>query len=261
MNKETLRMQMLAGIITESQYIQKLNESDEEYLNSLLEKIFDEGISSLTPEEKQYLDDKSQGKNNKTPNQIIQDLFNDWKKEEIESGNDIENIYDWNDLHKFDQELQDGFISYVNLINKYPNLDKQDLALVNSLGHAKEFDGTPIYMPYSDYDWNSLDEQTYHKIIFDEFDIEPYEDEEDNIETDEKGNISDKAYIKEFGYSWKEKQNWEKILAQVEKKYNYDAFDVESLKNSNIIQKEAAEAYIKKYGPPKYKQYPFYYKM
>ena len=57
------------------------------------------------------------------------------------------------------------------------------------LPFEKEFDGTPIYMPYSDYDWNSLDEKTYHKILFDEFDIEPYEE-------DDEYDGSDEAYIK-----------------------------------------------------------------
>jgi hypothetical protein len=35
MNKETLRMQMLAGVITESQYKQRLNESIEDYYGEI----------------------------------------------------------------------------------------------------------------------------------------------------------------------------------------------------------------------------------
>jgi hypothetical protein len=224
---------------------------NEDYLNSLLEKIFEDGIDSLTSEEKQYLNNISKGNNQKTPDEYLQELFSEWKVGEIEAGNDIENIYHWSDLHEFDQELQDGFLSYVNLVKKYPNLDKEDLALLNSLGHAQEFNGTPIYTPYSEYDWNSLDEKTYNKILFNEFEIEPYEDE------DEEEEYDDKTYIKEFGHSFEEKQNWEKILDQVKERYNFDPFKASSLKNYENIQKEAQKIYIKKYGAPKYKKYPW----
>ena len=59
MNKEILRMQMLAGIITESKYKQLLE--DEATLNRILDKISDQGKDSLTPEEKTYLDKYSKG--------------------------------------------------------------------------------------------------------------------------------------------------------------------------------------------------------
>ena len=229
----------------------RLNENQQEnYLNSLLEKIFEEGIDSLSLEEKEYLDNVSKGTNSKTPNEYLQDLFKEWKNGEIEAGNDIDNIYQWSDLHKFDQELQDGFLSYVNLVKKYPNLDKEDLAMLNSLSYQKEFDGTPIDMPYSDYDWNSLDEKTYHKILFDEFDIEPYEE-------DDEYDGSDEAYIKEFGHSFEELENWREIKDQLFKKYNFDFFNPKDLKNYDKIEGEAKQVYIKKYGSPKYKKYPF----
>ena len=57
--KEIFRMQFLAGVITESQYKQ-LSEN-EEILNRILDKISDQGIDSLTPEEKSYLDKYSKG--------------------------------------------------------------------------------------------------------------------------------------------------------------------------------------------------------
>ena len=47
----------------------------EDYLNSLLEKIFDEGLDSLTSEEKQYLGQVSKGTSSKTPDEYLQDLF------------------------------------------------------------------------------------------------------------------------------------------------------------------------------------------
>jgi hypothetical protein len=57
--KEKLRMQFLAGLITESKYKQLLE--DEEVINRILDKISDQGKDSLTPEEKAYLDKYSKG--------------------------------------------------------------------------------------------------------------------------------------------------------------------------------------------------------
>jgi hypothetical protein len=59
MNKETLRMQMLAGIITESQYKQLLE--DIEVVDRILDKISVQGKDSLSDEEKTYLDRYSKG--------------------------------------------------------------------------------------------------------------------------------------------------------------------------------------------------------
>ena len=54
MNKEFLKMQKLAGIITEGQYNQLLE--DQTVIDRILDKISAQGIDSLTPEEKEYLD-------------------------------------------------------------------------------------------------------------------------------------------------------------------------------------------------------------
>jgi hypothetical protein len=54
MNKEFLKMQKLAGIITESQYTQLIE--DMSIIDRILDKISAQGIDSLTPEEKEYLD-------------------------------------------------------------------------------------------------------------------------------------------------------------------------------------------------------------
>ena len=249
--KKTLteaRFQFLAGVINENQYNITLRESiNEDYLNSILEKVFDEGIDSLNPEEKKYLNDVSNGKDTKTPDEYLQDLFKEWKVGEIEAGNDIENIYHWSDLYKFDLELQDGFLSYVDLIKSYPNLNTEDLALINSLGHAKEFNGSLIYTPYSEFEWNSLDEKTYNEILYNEFGIEPYEEDDDDL-----------SYEEEFGHSFEELQNYKKILDQTMKKYNFDVFNPPSnSKKYSEITDEAQKTYIDKYGSPKYKKYPF----
>ena len=60
MAQEQLRMQMLAGIITESQYKQLLE--DIEIVNRILDKISSKGIDSLSPYEKEYLDAYAQEK-------------------------------------------------------------------------------------------------------------------------------------------------------------------------------------------------------
>ena len=54
MNKEFYKMQKLAGLITEGQYNQLLE--DQTVIDRILDKISAQGIDSLTPEEKEYLD-------------------------------------------------------------------------------------------------------------------------------------------------------------------------------------------------------------
>ncbi len=66
MNKETLRMQMLAGVITESQYKEKLNEGGDSNLNKYLLFLFDfidlgddyePGPQSFTFEKEEWADE------------------------------------------------------------------------------------------------------------------------------------------------------------------------------------------------------------
>jgi hypothetical protein len=81
MNKEILRMQILAGIITEGQYKRLLE--DEETINYILDKISTQGKDSLTPAEKTYLDNYSKGKkdlekpyiNNNIPEDLKEFLY------------------------------------------------------------------------------------------------------------------------------------------------------------------------------------------
>ena len=60
--KDILRMQMMAGIITESEYKNLLE--DMSVINKILDKISSQGEKSLTPEEKNYLDQYSKGEKN-----------------------------------------------------------------------------------------------------------------------------------------------------------------------------------------------------
>jgi len=200
----------------------------EDYLNQILDKILSDGLESLSPEEKQYLNNVSQGTDNKTPDEFLQDLFKGWKVGEIEAGNDIENIYHWEDLHKFDQDLKDGFLKYVELVKKYPSLDKEDLALLNGIGHVKDIAGNFIYEPYSSYEWNSLDEKTYNKILSDDYNIEP----QDNYNPDEL------SYEEEFGFSFEDKEELDKIKNHIKTIY----------KDYNTILKESIKLFKKSTG-------------
>jgi hypothetical protein len=60
LNKQLLRMQRLAGVITENEFIKLLENAS--IVNNILDKISSKGINSLTPEEKNYLDNYSKGK-------------------------------------------------------------------------------------------------------------------------------------------------------------------------------------------------------
>jgi hypothetical protein len=200
----------------------------EDYLNQILDKILSDGLESLSSEEKQYLDNISQGTDNKTPDEFLQDLFKEWKVGEIEVGNDIENIYHWEDLHKFDQDLKDGFLKYVELVKKYPSLDKEDLALLNGIGHVKDIAGNPIYEPYSSYEWNSLDEKTYNKILSNDYGIKPQKE----YDPDEL------SYEEEFGFSFEDKEELEKIKNHIKTIY----------KDYNTILKESIKLFKKSTG-------------
>ena len=59
MNKETLRMQMLAGLITESEYKAKLNENIEDYYGEIqaAEDEFAGGMETGDYTEEEYLND------------------------------------------------------------------------------------------------------------------------------------------------------------------------------------------------------------
>lgn len=62
MNKEFFRMQKLAGLITENQFMQLIKEDNQQELDKILDKLFANGIESLTPPEKNFLDMFSKGK-------------------------------------------------------------------------------------------------------------------------------------------------------------------------------------------------------
>jgi hypothetical protein len=153
-----------------------LKESQSDYLNRLLDKILDQGIKSLTDEEKQSLNQFSSGKNVKSPEEIMQGLFDEWKQGEIKVGNiELENIYNWEGINEIDEDLKQSFIDYTLLVKQYPNIDKEDLAIVSSigigiLGGDELLTATIEYKEHQD-DFTNLDEKTYYNILKNYFKI------------------------------------------------------------------------------------------
>jgi hypothetical protein len=196
LNEEFRRMQLLAGVITENEYKEPttispemvvnsvskledkiLNEDQDNYLDRLLDKILDQGIEALNDEEKQALNQFSFGKNVKSPEEIMQELFNEWKNGEIKVGNDeLESIYSWEDINDFDKDLKQSFIDYTILVKQYPNIDKEDLAMVSSIGTGilagdEYLKSTIDYKEHQD-DFTNLDKKTYYNILNNYFEID-----------------------------------------------------------------------------------------
>ena len=100
MNKETLRMQMLAGLITESEYKAKLNENIEDYYGEIqsAEDEFAGGMETGDYTKEEYLNDLLDASNEELEDfqggyydiaKILSDL-NDEEKQEA-----ITNIKNW----------------------------------------------------------------------------------------------------------------------------------------------------------------------
>ena len=169
---------------------------NENYLDKLLDKILDQGIESLNNEEKQALNQFSFGKKVKSPEEIMQELFNEWKQGEIKVGNnELEDIYSWEDIDKFDKDLKQSFIDYTLLTKQYPNVDKEDIAIVSSIGNGI-LTGDELLTATIEYkehqgDFINLDEKTYYNILKNYFKIN-VKDIIDNLNNDEDEYIDPK---------------------------------------------------------------------
>jgi hypothetical protein len=126
MNKEILRMQILAGIITEGQYKRLLE--DEETINYILDKISTQGKDSLTPAEKTYLDNYSKGKkdlekpyiNNNIPEDLkefLYDMVDQHLPEDAEDRDIIEFI--WEDEEFGDEDSYGEYAQMFKDAHKY----------------------------------------------------------------------------------------------------------------------------------------------
>lgn len=101
-----------------------------------------------------------------TSKKHLQKLFNIWVEEEIESDNDaVINIQKYQDLDKENKLI---FKSFVKLVIKYPNIDKKDLSILNSIGLEERVD-----IRYEEHKWNNLDKEEYEYILHKEFKWNP----------------------------------------------------------------------------------------
>ncbi len=150
MNKETLRMQMLAGIITESQYKLKLNECEHIIEGKLsperkkrLDSLRIELMASLDPEFEQFDIEEEI----REPDEILTDIrneFGDVIASQIESGeykslHDMEDDDDY-DLHldKLADKIKYGVANY--RVTKGGKMHKQDVEkMKNYYKNKREF--------------------------------------------------------------------------------------------------------------------------
>ena len=122
MNKEFLKMQKLAGLITEGQYNQLLE--DQTVIDRILDKISAQGIDSLTPEEKEYLDTNG---GSSEPEEKIEEIplsyeVKMWIDRQILETKIASNEEEWENLKNveyWEQDFEDEIL--VRFGNEYPD--------------------------------------------------------------------------------------------------------------------------------------------
>ena len=122
MNKDFLKMQKLAGLITEGQYNQLLE--DQTVIDRILDKISAQGIDSLTPEEKEYLDTNG---GSSEPKEKIEEIPLSWEVKmwidrkilEIRVSSSEEEWENLKDIEYWEQDFEDEIL--VKLGDKYPD--------------------------------------------------------------------------------------------------------------------------------------------
>jgi hypothetical protein len=188
MGKEFLYMQKLAGIITESQYKQLLE--DQEVIDRILDKISSQGIGSLEPKEKEYLDKHSKGeKNIEAPIHYIKlNLPKDINSPEI--------ISIWS------QEVQDGEEEekLTDIIDELIELNPQisPKLFENSYGLYNDViddvtEGTKKEILYSYFYW------LFRGLVWD---IDKYSEKEANERADKYADLADDFRDKAMQGQW-----------------------------------------------------------
>jgi len=122
MNKEFLKMQKIAGLITEGQYNQLLE--DQTVIDRILDKISAQGIDSLTPEEKEYLDTNG---GSSEPEEKIEEIplsyeVKMWIDRQILETKIASNEEEWENLKNveyWEQDFEDEIL--VRFGNEYPD--------------------------------------------------------------------------------------------------------------------------------------------
>lgn len=75
-------------------------------------------------------------------------LFDEWKQDEIAVGNNI-TANSWKELNSEDKSY---YLHYVDLVRKYPNANKEDLAVFNSIFLYGGVGGG-----FYEYEWNDIE--------------------------------------------------------------------------------------------------------
>jgi hypothetical protein len=163
MNKETLRMQMLSGIITESEYKAKLNESIEQ-LEDYISNLFDMSVPEDTTGqfngvwEKSEYADKEAYDDAEEFNKLIQHLKSNGGKATLEGNPNImlrllpngdikfsANLDSMNEnkKSKSKKSLNENFVGIGAINNPFPEREKTDyeLAFNHYMGNINEVEG------------------------------------------------------------------------------------------------------------------------
>lgn len=189
-DKQLLRMQRLSGVITENQY-KKLLENIS-IVNDILDKISTQGVNSLTPEEKNYLDNYSKGEKDlieptsgETKVYISEPYVQLYKIENFPSiPNSIKRIdFDCDDAGSSQEtcenydEMQELFKKSPKLKNILDKINKKAYGEDNGYFHGIDFQGdfsSPLKISYTQL---SGDGFLYFVDSLSEFD-EDYQTEE-----------------------------------------------------------------------------------
>jgi hypothetical protein len=185
MNKEFLRMQKLAGVITEGQFKQLLE--DIEVVDRILDKMSDQGKDSLTPEEKAYLDNYSKGKKDleapiyytklNLPKDINSpEIITVWSKETEDEGN-LTKIID--ELIKLNPQIN-------------PKLFLDSYGLYNDVADNTE-KGTKKEILYSYFYW------LFRNLVWDTY---KYSEKEANERAEKYDDLTDKFRDKAMQGQW-----------------------------------------------------------
>jgi hypothetical protein len=163
MNKETLRMQMLSGIITESEYKEKLNENIEQ-LEDYISNLFDMSVpEEATGQfngvwEKSEYADKEAYNDAEEFNKLIQHLKSNGGKATLEGNPNImlrllpngdikfsANLDSMNEnkKSKSKKSLNENFVGIGAINNPFPEREKTDyeLAFNHYMGNINEVEG------------------------------------------------------------------------------------------------------------------------
>jgi hypothetical protein len=147
-NKETLRMQMLAGIITESQYKSMLNENDSNLLKQIFDKLVEDDRNTINedpPEDPKVIDNFEQAVQNADPSTV-----QGFAKAFSETYEALEDEYE--------TDFGDSIVYTIKICKQYnlPNIPEVVKACISEMGDV--------------HGWSEEDKQEYFEDLEDYID-------------------------------------------------------------------------------------------